>query len=99
MSSLCVVVDTCHVEFRDSLIGGFLAPLHTGPTFETIFPKYSVSLEDPCIYDLLKSYIMPQGFNMDTGSHIIQLKAFVCIHFVNDTLPSLHPHVHQMNAY
>lgn len=31
---------------------------------------------------------------MDTGSHIIQLKAFVCIRFGNDTLPALQPHVH-----
>ena len=89
------LVDTRHVEFWDSLIGGFLAPLHTGPAFETIFPKYSVSLEDPYIYDLLKAYILPQGFNMAIGSHIIQLKAFVCICFGNDTLPSLQPHVHQ----
>ena len=85
MSYLCAVVDTRHVEFWDNLIGGFLAPLHIAPTFETISYKYSVSLEDPYIYDLLKAYILPQGFNMDTGSHIIQLKSFVCIHFRNDT--------------
>ena len=59
VSSLCAVIDTRHVKFRDRLIGGFLAPLYTGPSFETIFPKYFLSLEDPYIYDLLKSYIRP----------------------------------------
>ena len=94
-SSLCVVIDTWHVEFQDGLIGGFLAPLHTAPAFETIFPQYLVSLEDHYIYDLLKAYILPQGFNMDIGSHIIWLKVYLCIRFGNDTLLDLQPHVHQ----
>ena len=95
VSSLCVSIDTRHQTFFDAIIGGFTAPLHDGPAFGTIYPKYFVSLEDPYIYDLLKSYILPKGFNMDTGSKIIQLKgAFVAI-FGNDTLPPLWLHVHQ----
>ena len=80
---------------QHSLIGGFLAHLHIGPTFETIFPKYFVSLEDPYIYDLLKVYIPPPRFQMDTCSHIIQLKAFVCIRFGNDIMSAIQPYVHQ----
>ena len=86
MSSLCVVVDTRHRNFSDAIIGGFTTPLHEGPAFGTIFPNYSSSLYDPYIYDLLKSYIHPMGFNMDTGSKIIQLKYQVVIFFGNDSL-------------
>ena len=64
VSSLCVAVDTQHRNFADAIIGGFTAPLHDGPAFGTVFPKYSVNLDDPHIYDLLKAYILPQGFHM-----------------------------------
>ena len=95
VSSLCVPIDTRDHTFADAIIGGFNAPLHDGPPFGTIYPKYSVSLEDPYIYDLLKAYILPKGFNMDTGSKIIQLKGAVVARFGNDTLPPLRSHVHQ----
>jgi len=95
VSSLCAIVDTRHKEFKDALIGGFLGPLHSGPAFATVFPKYSVSLLDPHINRLLKAYISPRGFNMYQGSLIIHLKAAVCISFDNDTLPALQPAVHQ----
>ena len=67
VSSLCVAVDTRHRNFVDAIIGGFTAPLHDGLAYGTVFPKYSVSLEDPHIYDLLKAYIQPQGFQMMQG--------------------------------
>ena len=95
VSSLCVAVDTCHKNFVDAIIGGFTVPLHDGPAYSTVFPKYSVSLEYPHIYDLLKAYIQPQGFHMMQGSKIIQLKGVVCIRFGNDTLPPLRSQVHQ----
>ena len=95
VSSLCVAVDTRHTQFADAIIDGFTTPLHDGPAFGTIFPKYSVSLDDPHIYDLLKAYILPQGFSMMTGSKIIQLKSLVCVRFGNDTIPPLCSHVHQ----
>ena len=69
--------------------------MHDGPAHGTIFPKYSVSLDDPHIYNLLKAYILPQGFHMKTGSKIIQLKILVCVRFGNDTLPPLRSKVHQ----
>ena len=59
VSSMCVAVDTRHTQFADAIIGRFTAPLHDGLAFGTIFPKYSVSLDDPHIYDLLKAYILP----------------------------------------
>ena len=59
VSSLCVAIDTRHRNFANAIIGGFTAPLHDGPAFDTIYPKSSVSLEDPYIYDLLKEYILP----------------------------------------
>ena len=93
--SLCCVLDTRHLDFADALIGGFEGPLHNGPFFGTIFPKYSVSLDDPYIYDLLKAYIRPLGFKMDTSSKIIQLKSLVVILFGNDSLPPLTPKVHE----
>ena len=71
ISSLCVAIDTRHTDFSNAIIGGFTAPLHNGPAFGTIFPKYSVSLDDPHIYDLLEAYILPRGFWMMTGSRII----------------------------
>ena len=71
VSSLCVVVDTHHRNFADTIIGGFIAPLHDGLAYGVVFSKYSVSLEDPHIYDLLKAYIQPQGFKMMQGSKII----------------------------
>ena len=67
VSSLCVVVDTRHKNFADAIIGGFTAPLHDGPAYGTVFLKYSISLEDPHIYDLLKAYIQPQAFQMMQG--------------------------------
>ena len=94
MSSLCVVVNTSHQKFADTIIGSFTTPLHDGPAYGTVLPKYSVSLEDPHIYDLLKAYIQPQGFKIMQGSKIIQLKGAVCIHFGNDTLPPLRSRVH-----
>ena len=93
-SSLCVAIDTRRHNFADTIIGGFTAPLHDGPAFGTIYPKYSVSLEDPYIYDLLKAYILPKGFNMDTRSKIIQLKGAIVARFGNDTLPQLQSHMH-----
>ena len=95
MSSLCVTVNTHHQTFSNAIIGGFTAPLHDGPAFGTVFPKYSVSLDETHIYELLKAYILPQGFRMMQGSKIIQLKSDVCIHFGNDTLPPLRSKVHQ----
>ena len=95
VSSLCVAIDTRHRNFSDVIIGGFTTPLHDGPAFGTIYPKYFVSLEDPYIYDLLKTYILPKVFDMDTGSNIIQLKGVVVARFGNDTLPPLLSHVHQ----
>lgn len=44
---------------------------------------------------MLRDYIPPGEFKMDTKSHIIQLKYYVCIWFGNDTLLALQPHVHQ----
>ena len=58
---------TTYLFISDAIIGGFTTPLHEGPAFGTIFPKYSVSLDDPHIYNLLKAYILPQGFQMMTG--------------------------------
>ena len=95
VSSLCCVLDTRHLDFANALIGGFEGPLHNGPFFGTIFPKYSVSLDDPYIYDLLKAYIHPLGFKMDTGSKIIYLKSLVVIRFGNDSLPPLAPKFHE----
>ena len=77
ISSLCCVLDTCHLDFVDALIGGFEGPLHNGPLFGTIFPKYCVSLADPYIYDLLKAYILPLGFMMDTGSKSFSLNLWL----------------------
>ena len=91
VSSLCCALDTRHLEFFDALLRGFEGPLHTGPFFGTIFPKYSVSLDDPYIHDLLKAYICPLGYKMDIGSKIIQLKSLVVIRFGNDSLPPLTP--------
>ena len=71
ISSLCIAVDTRHRNFFDAIIRGFTAPLHDGPAFGTVFPKYSVRLDEPHIYDLLKAYILPQGFHMMQGSKII----------------------------
>ena len=88
-------MDTRHNDFAHAIIGGFTAPLHQGPAYGTIFPNYSVSLDDPYIYDLLKAYVLPQGFSMQSGSRIIQLKSFVCVRFGNDTLPPLQKHVYQ----
>lgn len=62
ISSLCAVTDTRHLEFFDTIIGGFMGPFHTGPCFGTIFPKYFINLDDPNIYNLLKAYVLPQGF-------------------------------------
>lgn len=98
VSSLCVAVDTHHVNFADAIIGGFSTPLHNGPAHGTIFPKFSVSLKDPHIYDLLKAYIQPWGFRMLPGSKIIQLKDAFCVRFGNDTLPPLHSKVHQSSC-
>ena len=95
VSSLCVAVDTRHRNFSDAIIGGFTTPLHEGPAFDTIFPKYSVSLDDPHIYNLLKAYILLQGFQMMSGSKIIQLKSVVYVRFGNDTLPPLRSKVHE----
>ena len=81
VSSLCVTVDTRHMHFADAIIGGFATPLHDGPTFGTIYLKFSVSLFDPHIYDLLKDYVLPQGFSMMDGSRIIQIKAVVIVRF------------------
>ena len=96
VSFLCCVLDTHHLDFVNALIGGFEGPLHNGP-FGTIFPKYFVSLDDPYIYDLLKAYIRPLGFKMDTSSKIIQLKSLVVICFGNDSLPPLTPKVHEIS--
>ena len=93
--SLCCVLDTHHLYFSNALIGGFEGPLHNGLIFGTIFPKYSISFGDPYICDLLKSYIRPLGFKMDTGSKIIQLETFIIIHFGNDSLPPLTTKVHE----
>ena len=93
--SLCVSIDTRHTDFAHAIIGGFTAPLHNGPAFGTIFPKYSVSLDDTHIYDLLKAFILPQGFRMMNGSRIMQLKSLVCVRFGNDTLPPLRSRVHE----
>ena len=93
--SLCCVLDTCHLDFSNELIGGFEGPLHNGLVFGTIFPKYSISLDDPYICDLLKSYICRLGFKMDTSSKIIQLKSLVIIYFGNDSLPPLTTKVHE----
>ena len=98
MPSLCVAVDTRHRNFADAIIGSFTTPLHDGPAYGTVFPKYSIILEDPHIYDLLKAYIQPQGFQMMQGSKIIQLKGVVCIRFGNDTLPPLRSRVHQSSC-
>ena len=51
VSSLCCVLDTHHLDFVDALIGGFEGPLHNGPFFGTIFPKYFKRLSSmfsPC---------------------------------------------------
>ena len=94
VSSLCVAVDTRHKHFSNAIIGGLATPLHAGPAFGTIYPKFSVSLFDPHIYELLKAYVLPQGFSMMDGSRIIQLKAAVIVRFGNDTLPPLQFPVH-----
>ena len=82
------------MHFADAIIGGFATPLHDGPAFGTIYPKFSVSLFDPHIYDLLKAYVLPQGFAMMDGSWIIQLKAAVIVRFGNYTLPALQSPIH-----
>ena len=96
--SLCCVLDTRHLDFFYALIGGFEGPLHNGPFFGTIFPKYFVSLDDPYIYDLLKAYIRPLGFKMDTNSKIIHLKSLVVICFGKYSLPPLTPKVHESSC-
>lgn len=80
VSSLCYVIDTCHKQLRDALVGGFQAPLHDGPAFVTIYPKYYVASNDPYTYDLLKAYILPIGFDMYVNSHIIQLNCMINSH-------------------
>jgi hypothetical protein len=93
VSSLCCVIDICHNQFFDALIGGFQAPLSDGPAFATVYPKYVVSLDDPYIYDLLKAYILPVGFDMTSRSCILQLKCMVVVRFSNDTLLPLQKNV------
>ena len=44
VSSLCVAVDILHHNFADAIIGGFTTPLHDGPAFRAVYPKYFVSL-------------------------------------------------------
>ncbi len=48
-NSLCVVIDTRYNQLYDVIIGGFTSPLHDGPGFGTVDPKYYVSLDDPYI--------------------------------------------------
>ena len=97
VSSLFCVLYTHHLEFVDALIGGFEGLLHNGFFFGTIFLKYSFSLDDPYIYDLLKAYICPLGFKMDTCSKIIQIKSLVLIPFGNYSLPPLTTKVHEIS--
>lgn len=89
IKSLCIVVDTRHNQFANVVIGGFASPLHNGPAFGTVYPRYSMSLDDPFIYNLLQAYIHPQGFDMAETSKIIQLKTLCIVRFGNDSLPPL----------
>jgi hypothetical protein len=67
--------------------------LFDGPTFSTVYPKYHVALDDPYIYDVLKSYILLTWFDMNSHSHIIQIKCMVIVRFNNDTLIPLQKNV------
>jgi hypothetical protein len=89
VSSLFCVIDTRNNNCFDPLIGGFHAPLSDGPAFETIYPKYVVSLKEPCIYDMLNAYILLDGFYMNSTSQIIKLKCMVIVCFSNYTFPTL----------
>lgn len=93
ISSLFVVIDTRHNQLSNVVIEGFSIPLHESPAFGTIFPKYSVSLDDCFIYDLLQAYIHPQGFDMKLLFKKIQLKTLTIVHFGNDNMPPLQPHI------
>ena len=89
INSMCVVVDTHHNQLSDAIIGGFSSPLHDGLAFGTVYPKYSVSLDDPYIYKFLQAYIQSQGFDMSVNSLIPQLKTLIIVQFGNDSLPPL----------
>ena len=56
------------------MVGHFQAPLHDAPMFATIYPNYSMSLEDPYIYDVLKSYNYHVRFDKYVDSWMIQIK-------------------------
>ena len=90
---MCVVIDTRHNQFADAIICGFASPLHEGPAFGIVYPKYFVSLDDPYIYNFLQAYIQPQGFDMSVNSLILQLKTLTIFLFGNVSLPPLQAHV------
>jgi hypothetical protein len=79
MSYLCCVVDSCHNYFQNALIGGFQAPLHNGPVWSFVFPRFQVSLTDPHILNFLQAYIQFFGFDMSPRSEISQLHTTVCL--------------------
>jgi len=86
---VCVVVDTRCKKFLDAIIGGFIGSLHYGPIFDTIFPNFTLDLDDPCIFEAIQVYVLPNGFNMIIGTKNLQLKSYVCARFGNDKEPAL----------
>jgi hypothetical protein len=71
VSSLCCVLDIRNKKFGNAMIGGFQILLLDNLSFATIYSKYFVALEYPYIYEVLKYYILPAGFDMHTKSCII----------------------------
>jgi hypothetical protein len=92
-SALCCVLDSRHNQFNDALIGGFQAPLHNGPVWSSVLPRFQVSLTDPFIYSLLQAYIQLSGFDMATPSEIAQLHTTTYLCFVSTTMPALNPNL------
>jgi hypothetical protein len=78
-SALCCVIDSRHNQFSDAMIGGFQAPLHNGPVWSSVLPRFQVSLTDPFIYTLLQAYIQFSGFDMINPSEIAQLHTTTCL--------------------
>jgi len=75
------------------MIGGFQAPLHNGPVWSFVLPRFQVSLTDPFIYTLLQAYIQFSGFDMINPSEIAQFHTTTCLWFVSTTMPALNPNL------
>jgi len=95
---VCVVVDTRRKQLSDAIIGGFIGSFHDGPIFSTIFPNFTLDLDDPCIFDAIQVYVLPNGFNMVKRSKNLRLKSYVCARFGNDKEPALQKSVSALRS-